>query len=286
MTLRHLEIFLKVAESGSMRAASEQLFITQPTVSGAVAELEKECNVLLFERLNKRLYITEAGKKMCGYARRMLSLRDDIERQIGFAEDKTPIRIGATVTIGTCLLPQYINEFSGTSPRVRIDNTPMIEQLILNNSLDVGLVEGHISSEDIVSIPFYSDEMMLVCRKDCFLGKRKKVKLAEVAENPLILREKDSGTRTVIDEAFKKMGLKGDVLWDCNNTQAILNAVESGIGVSVLSPSLIKDYRNLTAVPISDVDIKRDFLIIVHKDKYISNKLEELIDIIREREIV
>lgn len=281
MTLRHLEIFLAVVEYGSMRAASEHLFITQPTVSGAVAELEKECNVLLFERLNKRLYITEAGKKMCGYARRMLSIRDDIERQIGSAEDKTPIRIGATVTIGTCMLPKIINEFTGTSPRVRIDNTPMIEQLVLNNSLDVGLVEGRINSEDISANSFYRDEMMLVCKKNHKLRKRKSVKLKEILESPLILREKDSGTRTVIDEAISKMNLKGNVLWDCNNTQTILNAIESGIGVSILSPSLIEKYHELIAIPISDIQIQRDFLIITHKDKYISNKLEELMNIVK-----
>ena len=109
MTIRHLEIFLRVAESESMSTAAKELFISQPTVSGSIAELEKEYNVRLFERLNKRLYITEAGEKLRIYARKMLNLQNEIQRQMSSAEDTTPVRIGATVTIGTSLLPEYVS---------------------------------------------------------------------------------------------------------------------------------------------------------------------------------
>ena len=111
VTLRHLEIYVKVVETGSMSTASKELFVTQPTVSGAISELEKEYKVVLFERLNKRIYITKEGEKLYMYARKMLSIAEDMERQIGSNEDNSPVRIGATVTIGTCMLPEYINQF-------------------------------------------------------------------------------------------------------------------------------------------------------------------------------
>lgn len=281
MTLRHLEIYVKVVETGSMSTASKELFVTQPTISGAISELEKEYNVLLFERLNKRIYITKEGEKLYLYARKMLSIAEDMERQIGSDEDNSPIRIGATVTIGTCMLPEYINKFSGHSPNVNISNTRNIEHLVLSNKLDIGLVEGRVSSEDIRAIPFMKDEMMFICRKDHKLSKRKNVNLEEVLQYPLVLREKDSGTRMIIDEAIEsKDDLKANVIWNCNNTQAIINAILSKIGVSILSPSLIKGYNELCAIRIKDVKIERDFQLIIHKDKYITNKLQEFMDIV------
>lgn len=280
MTLRHLEIFLKVADTGSMRAAANELFITQPTVSGSIAELEKECNVLLFERLNKRLYITEAGKKLRQYARKMLNLQDEIIRQIASAENNTPLKIGATVTVGTCILPEYISKMKGIRTKVLIDNTAKIEQGILNNSLDIGLVEGRITSEDVIATPFMRDEMMLICREDNRFAKKSSIRLAEIKDEPMIFREENSGTRIVIDEAIEAAGVKVDVLWNCNNTQTILNAVRLGIGVSILSPKLLEGYSGLTAVPIRDVSIERNFQLLIHKDKYISRNLEYVINLI------
>lgn len=280
MTLRHLEIFLKVADTGSMRAAANELFITQPTVSGSIAELEKECNVLLFERLNKRLYITEAGKKLRQYARKMLNLQDEIIRQIASAENNTPLKIGATVTVGTCILPEYISKMKGMRTKVLIDNTAKIEQGILNNSLDIGLVEGRITSEDVIATPFMRDEMMLICREDNRFAKKSSIRLAEIKNEPMIFREENSGTRIVIDEAIEAAGVKVDVLWNCNNTQTILNAVRLGIGVSILSPKLLEGYAGLTAVPIQDVSIERNFQLLIHKDKYISRNLEYVINLI------
>lgn len=284
MTLRHLEIFLKVADTGSMRAAAEELFITQPTVSGSIAELEKECNVLLFERLNKRLYITDAGKKLKVYARKMLNLQDEIVRQIASAEDSTPLKIGATVTIGTCVLPEYISKMEGIKSKVLIDNTAKIEQCILNNTLDIGLVEGRVSSDDVIATPFMRDEMMFICRSDNRFAKKAGVTLEEIKNEPMIFREENSGTRVVIDEAMEEAGVKVDVLWNCNNTQAILNAVRMGIGASILSPRLLEGYTGLSAVPIREVSIERDFQLLVHKDKYISRNLKYVIDLFMGRE--
>lgn len=280
MTLRHLEIFLKVAETGSMRAAAEELFITQPTVSTSIAELEKEWGVLLFERLNRRLYITDAGQKLKIYARKMQNLQDEISRQIVSAKDNIPITIGATVTIGTCILPQYISQMEGLKIKVWIDNTAKIEQGILNNHLDIGLVEGSITNEDIISTPFMRDEMMFICRKDSRYAEKNSVSLEEVGNEPMILREENSGTRKVIDEAMCTAGIKPKVIWNCNNTQSILNAVRMGIGVSILSPRLVEGYSELQTVPIRGSFIERNFSLLIHKDKYRSKNLEFVIDFI------
>lgn len=280
MTIRHLEIFLRVAETKSMSTAAKELFISQPTVSGSIAELEREYNVRLFERLNKRLYITEAGEKLRIYAGKMLNLQNEIQRQMSSAEDTTPVRIGATVTIGTSVLPGYISRIKETNILVSIDNTQNIRQGILNNTLDMGLVEGRITDEDVKAIPFMKDEMMMICRKDYKYAGKETISLSEINGEPMILREENSGTRMVIDEAYERAGVKLNVLWNCNNTQTILNAVEAGIGISILSPKLLKRYTELTAVPIRDSYIERDFQLVLHKDKFIGRKMHKIINLI------
>lgn len=285
MTLRNLEIFLKVVDTGSMRAAAEELFITQPTVSGSIAELERECNVRLFERLNKRLFITKVGDKLATYARKMLSIQSEMMRQIGSAEDETPLRLGSTVTIGTCLLPEFISSINEMKIKVLVNNTARIERGILNNSLDIGLVEGRINSENVLCTPFMKDEMMLICREDYKYANKSSVTLQEIEKEFMIFREKNSGTRIVIDEAMQKAGIKANVLWNCNNTQAILNAITCGIGVSILSPGILRGFKGLVAVPIKNSPIKRNFQLVIHKDKYISKNLEHVMNLILRKAI-
>lgn len=126
MTLRHLEIFLAVAETGSMRKAAEQLYISQPTVSGAIREMEEEYDVLLFERLNQRLFITPEGRQLTIYARELLSLFHEMEYTLRHSSDHAILRIGATLTVGTCVLPEILRQLEEQKhipTSVQVENT-------------------------------------------------------------------------------------------------------------------------------------------------------------------
>ena len=274
MTLRSLEIFVKVAEFKSMRAAAEELFISQPSVSGAISDLEKEFNLLLFERLNKRIYITEAGERLFVYAKRMLSIKGEIERSMRDMDEITPIRVGATVTIGTCILPEIIKSIKNVDIHVIINDTPTFEQGILENSIDIGLVEGRIINSDIQVTSFMRDELMCICRDTGEFKDKDSITLEELLKYPLLFREKNSGTRLVIDEVIgpliKKMDKKANIIWDSNNTQAIINGVKNGLGISILSPKIVEDTVGIKAIRISDADISRNFSMLIHKDKVIN----------------
>ena len=279
MTLRSLEVFLAVTETGSMRAAAEKLFISQPSVSGVVADLEREYGVHLFERLGKRLYITPEGKKLSSYARRMLSLNDEIDRQMGSIEDDTPLRIGATVTVGTCLISRLICGLSGAAPYVLVNNTNKIEQQLLANQLDIALVEGTVQSDELLATPVIQDELQLICAATHPLATQKSISLKRLAQERLIMREHGSGTRRTLDELFAAESLPCCIGWECNNTQAILNAVESGLGVAILSPRLLPVGSALVAVPIAGHRTRRSFSLVIHKDKFVTAKLQAFIDL-------
>ena len=147
MTIRHLRIFIAVADCGTMRKAAEELYISQPSVSQAIREIEEYYHVRLFERLSKRLYITESGKSMLSYARHIVSAFNNMEEAMNNAESEPKIRIGSSVTVGTVLLNDWVTELERQIPdidvRVTVNNTTAIEGGICK-SVRLGFYNGII----------------------------------------------------------------------------------------------------------------------------------------------
>ena len=281
MTLRSLEVFLSVVETGSMRAAAERLYISQPSVSGVVGDLEEEFQVRLFERLGKKLNITPEGQALAAHARRMLELRGEIGRHMSGLADRLPLRIGASVTVGSSVISELIGRIEGPEPYVFVGNTGMVEQKLLRNELDAALVEGRVESSDLTVEPLIRDELMLICRRDHPLAGRCTVDLAALSRERLILQELEDGARRTLESEFLAAGLPMNVGWECNNTQAILRAVASGCGVAILSPRLLPSHGDLAAVPISCPSMVRYFSLVVHKDKFLRPMLRKFLETCR-----
>jgi len=161
MTLRHFKIFVAVCDNMNMTASAESLFISQSAVSQAIAELEKHYDVRLFERLSRKLYLTQAGEKLLSYARHIIKLNLEVEQSMKALHENSLIRLGASVTIGTSVLPKLISTFKQLTPSTVIevceDNTQQIERQILRDEIDIALIEGEITSPDINSILFMDD---------------------------------------------------------------------------------------------------------------------------------
>ena len=154
----------------NMTAAAEALFISQSAISQAITELEKYYDVRLFERLSRKLYLTRAGEKLLSYARHMIRINVDIEKDMKTLYQNGSIKIGASVTVGANVLPGLISVFKKKYPETDIevfeDNTEQIERRLLNDKTDIGLVEGEITSQDILSTSFMDDELVLICGKN------------------------------------------------------------------------------------------------------------------------
>ena len=150
MTIRHLKIFIAVAETGSMSAAANRLYLTQPTVSQAVRDLETHYQVQLFERLHKKLFITEQGQQLLDMARMAVGNFDSLELSMQRFQERLSFRIGASLTVGTCLMSSVISDMENSCPKMDIysfvSNTEEIEQKLLRRELDAAVVEGTIES--------------------------------------------------------------------------------------------------------------------------------------------
>lgn len=280
MTLRHLRIFIEVCDSGGMTAAAEKLYMTQPSVSQAIAELEGHYNVKLFERLGRKLYITAAGSRLLSYARHIISLYERAEREIRMISENGILRVGASVTVGTCILSDVVKAFLNRCLNVEVtttvDNTKVIEEMILSDKIDIGLVEGSIHSPDIIEEPFYDDELVLICHSKHPWAVKGRIDAEELRGCPFIIREKGSGTRELFEAEMAIAGLKWTTAGVYNNTEAIKNAVAAEMGFAVVSRLTVeKEVKtgDVKIVEIKGLRFMRKFHLVYHKNKFLSNAM-------------
>ena len=276
MTLRHLKIFLCVCDEGNMTAAAGKLYMAQPSVSQAIAELEKYYHVKLFERLGRKLFITIAGQKLITYARHIVNLAKEAEDVMQEIHHNGVIRIGASVTVGTCILHEIIRNVKQKNPQIKIissvNNTTIIEGMLLADELDIGLVEGKIHSQGLVSQPFMADDLVLVTSTFHPLAQKDHVTPADIDNMEFIVREAGSGTRELFEVVMDNHSINWQIGGVYNNAETIKNMVSAGLGISVMSRLAVQKEikRNeLKIVTIEGLSFKRQFIIVHHKNKYI-----------------
>ncbi len=287
MNLRNLKIFKTVCEIGNMSKAAEKLYMTQPAVSQSIAKLEEEFQIKLFERLNKKLVLTHAGKTLYKYSQQILLLVDEAQNNLeDLANMKHgKLRIGASMTIGTYLLPAILEKFNQQHSQIKlnfiIDNTSVIEEKILNNSIDIGLVEGPISSSQIEISPFYKDQLFPICAADHPWAQVNSISSAQLEKENLIMREQGSGTREVIENTLDTYNLNYTITHVLNNIEAIKKALKADLGITILPEIAVRnelEEHTLVKVNLTDIEFTREFKIIHHTDKYKSQLFQEFVN--------
>ena len=289
MTIRHLKVFIAVAQTGKMGAAAKELYISQPTVSQVISEIEEQYGVKLFERLSKKLYITKEGRQLLDYARHIIALFDEMERNLSYASTHHALRVGATITVGSCALPSIIRRFEERHPTVTtqvwVDNTQVIEGMILESRLDLALVEGEVASPDLIVRPVLEDELVLICGPCNPFAGRQSVALSELSGQDFILREPGSGTREVVDALLVTAEVQITPLWESTSTRSIINAVKENIGISILPYELVKNEIQSGAVaglPLASPLPNRTCSIIHHRNKYLTPSAQAFIEVCQE----
>lgn len=283
MTIRHLRIFVAVAETGKMYSAAERCFLSQPTVSQAIRELEEHYGVRLFERFSKKLYITEAGSQLLTYARGVLSQFDVMETNMGSFHADTQLRLGATITVGACLLSSILNDLKKRHPLLQIyscvANTQLIERKLLNSELDVALVEGVITNPSLVSIPVVDDYLVLAVSTTHPLAKKKQIHIREVIPYEFVFREKGSGTRKLFEHYLEKHGITCHIAMEATCLDAIKNAILYNNYISAISARMVeKEVQNkeIHIIRNRESDWNRSFFLVYHKDKFFSEPMHSL----------
>lgn len=284
MNIRHLSVFLTVCEHMNMTRAAEELYMTQPSVSQMIAELEQYYKIRLFERLNRRLYLTEAGRRLQPYARHIINLEAEAKKNLADLNGGGVLRIGAGQTIGAYLLPEIIAQFRNRFPDVevfsRVENTRVIEQLLLEDTLDLALLEGQIHSPDLVEEPFLDDDLAVACAPGHPLIKQVHISARDLSAYGFIIREEGSGTREVFANQMHTLGIPWKETGIYNSTDAIKNAVQNNLGLGVLPILAIQQEimdGTIQLLHVTDLNLRRKLNLVFHRQKYFSNAMNAFV---------
>ncbi|AXU94415.1 LysR family transcriptional regulator [Erwinia persicina] len=281
ITLRQLEVFTEVLKSGSTTQASQVLSLSQSAVSAALADLEGQLGVQLFDRVGKRLVINEHGRLL--YPRAVGLLEQALEIEQLFREDNGALRISASSTIGNYLLPGMIARYRRDYPQLPLElsvgNSQDVITAVADFRVDIGLIEGPCHRADLVTEPWLEDELVVFAAPGAEILS-KPVSLQSLAGAPWILREHGSGTREIVDYLLISHLPQFDLALELGNSEAIKNAVRHGMGISCLSRRVIAEQLEmgtLVEVALPLPALKRTLYRIHHRQKHLSKALSRFL---------
>lgn len=279
MTIRHINLFLAVCACGcSATKAAQHLHLTQPAVSVAIRELEEHYGVPLFDRVGRRLVLTQQGRRLQAYGQRITALLEDLDRELLHWDRLGRLEIGASLTIGSRFLPQAVRAFSARRPeaevRVTVAASTALETALLDHRLDFALMEGFPHHPALQWEAYQEDHLTLLCSPQGPLAPGQVLSQEAFARQKLLLREKGSGTREVFDRVMEAAGLAVVPLWESVSNTALLQAAGAGLGVAVLSRQVAADAlaRGLVGeVSVEGLAFRRQFRVVWHRERALSS---------------
>ncbi len=288
MTIRHLKIFIRVCERENITRAAADMHMTQPAVTRAVRELEEHYGRRLFERIHRRIYITEAGELLYRQARYLTAAMDRIEESMADWDETGVIRIGAGTTLGCVLLPRVLSEFREKHPgmtlRSIVTDTARLQEMLLKNEIDFALIEGRPDDPSLSALAIGKDRMVLVLPRDHPLCRKENITVQDLAQQPLIVSETGSASRTFMEHLFSIHGMRLDPVMESGSMPVILQAVGAGLGIALIPQKIFSLYGNARAIEeraLSYEVLTRESHLVWHGDRYIGTSAREFIALVR-----
>ncbi|PAV29270.1 LysR family transcriptional regulator [Virgibacillus profundi] len=288
---QHLQVFVTVAERQSFSRAAEELHMTQPAVSQYIRIFEENIGTRLLDRTNKYVRLNKAGEIVYHHAKEITGLYTKMQNLVDDLSNKAsgPLNIGASYTFGEYVLPHIIARLQKTYPAIQptitIGNTAKIAGLVASHQMDIGIVEGNFKDKQLLIEEFAEDYMVIVASpKHQFAKQNGFIKISELGQELWIVREQGSGTREASEKMFEKIGIQPEKRMNFSSTQSIKEAVEAGLGISLLSQWTIqKELKNgdLNVLEVKGLPFIRQFSIIT-KSPFQTKALEVFIELLHE----
>ncbi len=290
-----LKVFRSLAKHRSFRKAGEALYISQPAVTLQIKALEDELGVKLFERRASGVLLTEAGHILLQFADKIHRLSEEAENQIANLSGGTTgeLVIGASTTIAQYVLPPFLAEFARNFPHIQLqvfsENTEHVAEGVSTGRFGLGLIEGPPLRRDLKVQEWFDDELLLVVPRTHEWAGLPDVPADKLYEVPLVMRERGSGSRHVVEAGLQKAGLRlGSlrIIMELDSTEAILSCVEEGLGVGFVSQwAMIRRSAKSTLVTlrIRKVTITRNFSFIYPQTPALSNSASAMLRFLKTR---
>ena len=284
-TLKQLSIFISVAERLRMSEAARALYVSQPTVSQTISDLEYELGVELFERGHKQLVLTPHGQLLLQHARRVMEQVDLMNAAVRDAATIRELRIGCTLSIADTLLAPIGRRLADSHPDVQasycIENTRSLENRLLHSELDVALIEGQVHSSQIAKLPLVRDTLMVICAREHPFWGRSAISPQELAGQMFILREQGSGTRRIFEDYLRTAKLDVRVVGESTSSAAIIDMVRHGLGLGVISRRCVERYTDAALVhacAIEGMPMERLFYICYNSRMPVRSQMQDFIE--------
>ncbi|WP_026693486.1 LysR family transcriptional regulator [Peribacillus kribbensis] len=260
MNYDELKTFVTLAEVKNFTKTAELLLMSQPSVSLHIKNLEKEFQTILFQRSPKHLKITPTGEILYDRAKRMIALYEQTKTDILEHHNsiKGELKIGASFTNGEYILPAMLYSLQQEYPelvlQITIGNTDEVVQWVRQYQVDIGLIEGQTNDRELSVHPFMQDELFIVASNSHELAAKKEASIADLQNQSWVSREIGSGTREYLNHIIRSNGLKINSLLTISSNQGIKESVINGMGLSLLSQSVIE--RDVKSKTLSIIPLK------------------------------
>jgi LysR family transcriptional regulator, transcriptional activator of the cysJI operon len=266
-----LKVFYLVAQKLSYTKAANELFISQPAITKHIKEIEQQLQVRLFNRNGSSISLTPAGEILLRHTQHIFKQYETLENELSQLKDiaSGTLHIGASTTLAQYVLPKLLAQFKKTYPHIQLQvlngNSEHIEQLIISEKIDIGLVEGISHHPQIYYEPFTNDELVLVVRSNSKLFLKKEIRPEQLCNIPLVLREQGSGTLDVILKALNQQNIQAkDLNIDIHleSTESIKEYIlyaDSAAFLSIHSITKELQQNQLSIIDIKGIDMLRSF---------------------------
>jgi DNA-binding transcriptional LysR family regulator len=279
LNMNQLRVFCEAARSGNFTGAAKRLCITQPAVTAQVRSFEELCGLKLFKKRGRKVYLTDEGKTLYEYARRVFEFEKDVEQSI---EDMRKLkrgilRIATSKTYARYFMPSFITGFRKAYPGIKIcldegSSTTMVQSLVeMKNELAVIAKVGE--HPEVCFIPFSREDLVLIMPPAHRLTRRRQVRPEDLADEPIIMKEVGSGTRRLVNLFFERNGIPANILVETSNTEFIKQLVQRGDGISFLVQEAVEvDIREgkLATRPLKGEQLLLDVSIAHLRDQHLS----------------
>jgi DNA-binding transcriptional LysR family regulator len=291
---RHLETFCRVADLKSFSKAADDLFLTQPTVSGHILSLEQSLSLRLFDRASREVRLTKSGEVFREYASKILSLRRKMVNALSeFSQGiRGELSLGSSTIPGEYLLPKLIGDFKRNHPSfvisLKIADTKEVIQYVLQDQVEFGVIGAKLSHPSLRYEKYAEDEIIVMAPSEHPLTRQEKVDLDELSKEPWIIREEGSGTRIAVEKALRTKGrtLKQfNVVMEMGSTSSVKEGVKAKLGLAFISRRAAEgevDHGSLSRINVEGLEpIFRQIYIVSHRRRTLSPMATEFLQFLK-----
>lgn len=284
MTIRDLEIFIEVVKTRNMSNAAKNLEISQPTVSHAISQIESEYNVKLFDRISKKLYITDVGLRLYDFALNILEQFQDTVIFLQGSSTAHNINLGVSSNFSSQFLLEIIDEYEkkkeDTSIRVYVDSREEILKKLNAGIINLAIIDGDAGVEKNIAEPFYEDEIYIISAGDSELKGKKELDAEDLRNRKFVLGDLDDSTKKILLNYLRETNIPIDIKYICQNKDMVLNIVKSSDAISLGAESSFED-NEIIKHRIKDLKINRTYYMVYHKEAFLKKNLKNFVQFIK-----